>query len=81
MPAFLIDENLWIIITRDRDFAELFYFRERGAIGVILLRSIAQSPASFTSILQVMHEQQELTDISAARSLRVATMDTIRRFS
>ena len=41
-----------IIITFDRDFADLWYFREKGKIGIIHVRTKNQTPENVNEILR-----------------------------
>ncbi len=55
-----------IVITFDRDFAELWYFKEWGKIGIILLKTRHQRPAYINPILGTflsskVIEKQKLT--------------------
>lgn len=73
-------KNKYVIVTCDQDFAMIYYLKERGLIGVILLRSRFQGVESFIRILRYLHKEKTLEDKSLSISLVVATEYRIRKF-
>jgi predicted nuclease of predicted toxin-antitoxin system len=66
-----------IIITLDKDFGEIYYLRERGKVGVIVLRLEDQTVESVNKTLYTFCSEQA-ANIELATSLVVIEPDTIR---
>ena len=66
-----------IIITFDKDFGEIYYLRERGKVGVIVLRLEDQTVESVNQTLHTFFSEQA-ANIELATSLVVIEPDTIR---
>ena len=66
-----------IIITLDKDFGEIYYLRERGNVGVIVLRLEDQTVESVNQTLYTFFSEQA-ANIELATSLVVIEPDTIR---
>ena len=49
-----------VIITFDQDFADMWYFREKGKIGIIRVRTKNQTPEHVNEILKKFLESSKL---------------------
>lgn len=66
-----------VIITFDIDFGEIYYFSERGKVGIIVLRIKDQTVKSVNKVLDKFF-QKESKDINLEKSLVVIDESKIR---
>ncbi len=66
-----------VIITFDKDFGEIYYLRERGKVGVIVLRIEDQTVESVNKVLYTFFSEQA-KDIDLTTSLVIIEPNTIR---
>jgi hypothetical protein len=65
--------NKRVIITSDLDFGKIFYFKEMGKFGVIILRSKAQNYRSFIEIIDRLHEENIFSDSFLLQEIIIAS--------
>lgn len=63
MPKFLLDAN----VSPDRDIAEAWYFKERGKVGVLFLRTRLQTVEHVNTVLAPFIEAKILSRKSLRR--------------
>jgi len=66
-----------VIITFDLDFGEIYYFSERGKVGIIVLRIMDQTVESVNKVLGKFF-QKEAKNIDLEKSLVVIDDNKIR---
>lgn len=66
-----------VIITLDQDFGEIYYLRERGHVGVLVLRLRDQTVASVNRVLAAFFQTQA-HDIDLDNSLVVVDEHQVR---
>ena len=66
-----------VIITFDHDFGEIYYFSERGKVGIIVLRINSQTVESVNKVLDKFF-QKEAKNIDLEKSLVVIDENKIR---
>lgn len=71
----------WIIITHDLDYGEIYYLRERGAIGVIMLRLEDQRSPYIVKRLGDFFASKDALKHDLHRSLVIISDDRIRILS
>lgn len=71
----------WIIITHDLDYGEIYYLRERGAIGVIMLRLEDQRSPRVVMRLRDFFMSEDALKHDLHRSLVIISDDRIRILS
>lgn len=71
----------WIIITHDLDYGEIYYLRERGAIGVIMLRLEDQRSPRVVTRLGDFFKSEDAQKHDLHRSLVIISDDRIRILS
>lgn len=72
--------NKRVILTNDLDFGQIFYFKEMGEIGVVLLRSRLQGYLVFQKIISRLHSEGILKNNNLPTRLIVATEAATRSF-
>lgn len=76
----LAREEGQIILTHDLDFGQLYYFRERGEIGIIVLRLRNQTVESVNEVLTRFLEVCPLKAEELGRSLVIVRESSYRVF-
>lgn len=71
----------WIIITHDLDYGEIYYLRERGVIGVIMLRLEDQRSSRVITRLTDFFTSKDIQKHDLRRSLVIISDDRIRILS
>ena len=66
-----------VIITFDLDFGEIYYFSERGKVGIIVLRIMDQTVESVNKVLDKFF-QKEAKNIDLEKSLVIIDDNKIR---
>ncbi|MBI2025955.1 MAG: DUF5615 family PIN-like protein, partial [Candidatus Levybacteria bacterium] len=66
-----------VIITFDLDFGEIYYFSEKGKVGIIVLRLKDQTVESVNKVLDKFF-QEEVEKIAIEKSLVVIDENRIR---
>lgn len=71
----------WIIITHDLDYGEIFFLRERGAVGVIMLRLEDQRSPRVMTRLNDFFKREDALKHDLHRSLVIISDERIRILS
>ena len=71
----------WIIITHDLDYGEIYYLRERGAIGVIMLRLEDQRSLRVVTRLRDFFTSKDALKHDLHQSLVIISDERIRILS
>lgn len=71
----------WIIITHDLDYGEIYYLRERGAVGVVMLRLEDQRSPRVIERLSDFFASQDVQTRDLHRSLVIISDERIRILS
>lgn len=74
-------KNNWIIITHDLDYGEIYYLKERGAVGVIMLRLEDQRTPHVAERLGEFFMSINAQKYDLHRSLVIISDDRIRILS
>ncbi len=67
-----------VIITHDLDFGEIYYFKEKNGVGVIVLRLRNQTIESTNKAIQRFWENKKFTDEEVKKSLIIVSETTYR---
>ncbi len=70
-----------VIITHDLDYGEIYYFKEQGQIGVIMLRLKDQTTNNVIMRLSDFFSSNQFTNLDLNHNLVVISEKTIRIFS
>lgn len=70
-----------VIITHDLDYGEIYYLKEQGTLGVIMLRIDDQSSESVLKTLASFFSSKKAREVNLSMSLVVLTKEKIRVFS
>lgn len=73
--------NQWVIITHDLDYGEIYYLRERGALGVVMLRLTDQRSHQVITRLTEFFASGEVQNHDLRRSLVIVSDGQIRILS
>lgn len=76
--AKFAQERGLVIITHDMDFGQIYYFAERGGIGVIVLRLKAQTIESVNEVLARFLAAEVVKAEMLAKSLVIVTERSFR---
>lgn len=87
--AILSDEEIvkiakrdkMIIITHDLDYGEIYYLREQGKLGVIMLRLPDQTTNNVMSKLSSFFQSKDFQNTDLWKSLVIISEENIRIFS
>jgi len=67
-----------IILTQDLDFGQIYYFAERGQVGILVLRLRYQTVETVNDVLRRFLQSGALTEQQLRQSLVVLTETTYR---
>jgi len=67
-----------VILTQDLDFGEIYYFSEKGQVGILVLRLRHQTVEAVNDVLQRFLQSGALTEQQLRRSLVVLSETTYR---
>jgi len=70
-----------IIITHDLDYGEIYYLKEQGNVGAIVLRLKDQTSANVTAKLTAFFSHRKYKRVNLSNSLVIITQENIRVFS
>ena len=74
-------ETKRIIITHDLDYGEIYYLKEQGKIGVIMLRLDDQTSNCVISILLKFFKDKKYQKFDLAKTLTIISDKKVRFFS
>lgn len=70
-----------IVITFDLDFGEIYHFREKGKVGIIVLRLHDQTVESVNAVLEQFFKDLEGQENELRKSLVIVEEDRYRFYS
>lgn len=70
-----------IIVTHDLDYGEIYYLKERGNIGVIMLRIKDQTTPSVLQRVSRFFSSTRFQSMDLSKSLVILTEDRVRIFT
>lgn len=70
-----------IIVTHDLDYGEIYYLKEQGKIGVIMLRLKDQTTLNVVKVLNSFFTNKEFKTSDPSKSLFIISEENTRVFS